>query len=86
MPNMPHEVGEAENREPMNILHPKWFGSLEQMLDDMPQNRCLWRDGGLWHIRDEENEVDLYVQDCNEDFSDFIERAYNAENIYHDWQ
>jgi len=67
----------------MNILSKNWFGSLEQMLDDMPQNRCLYRDSGIWEIRDEDNNETLYEQGVNEDFDKFIERAYNADNIYH---
>ncbi len=67
-----------------NILSPDWFGSLDQMLDDMPQNRCLYRDSGLWRISDEANEVVLYEQGANEDFDDFVRRAYQAENIYQD--
>lgn len=70
----------------MNILDKNWFGSLEQMLDDMPQNRCLYRDSGLWNITDEENNVVLYEQRCDEEFFDFIKRAYDAENIYHDFR
>ena len=65
-----------------NILSPDWFGSLDQMLDDMPQNRCLYRDSGLWHIADETNTDVLYRQGVNEDFDDFIRRAYDAENVY----
>jgi hypothetical protein len=65
-----------------NILSPDWFGSLDQMLDDMPQNRCLYRDSGLWQIADETNTHILYRQGVNEDFDDFIRRAYNAENVY----
>jgi len=52
------------------------------MLDDMPQNRCLYRDGGLWRITDETNTHVLYCQGVNEDFDDFILRAYDAENVY----
>ena len=65
-----------------NILSPDLFGSLDQMLDDLPQNRCLYRDSGLWRISDEENNVVLYEQDVNEDFDDFIKRPYDAENVY----
>jgi hypothetical protein len=65
-----------------NILSPDWFGSLDQMLDDMPQNRCLYRDGGRWQITDETNTDVLYQQGVNEDFDDFIRRAYDAENVY----
>ena len=67
-----------------NILSPDWWGSLEQMLDDLPQNQCLYRDSGLWRISDEDNSVVLYEQDANEDFDDFIKRAYEKENVYID--
>lgn len=65
-----------------NILSKDWWGSLDQMLDDMPQNRCLYRDSGLWRISDEDNNMVLYKQGVNEDFDDFIRRAYDAENVY----
>jgi hypothetical protein len=65
-----------------NITSPDWFGSLDQMLDDMPQNRCLYRDSGLWRITDESNEFVYYQQGVDEDFDDFILRAYSVENVY----
>lgn len=65
-----------------NITSSDWFGSLDQMLDDMPQNRCLYRDSGLWKITDENNDTVLYQQGVDEDFDDFIRRAYEAENVY----
>lgn len=65
-----------------NILHPDYFGSTFQHLDDMPQNRILYRDSGKWRIETEDREVVLYSQGVNESFSEFIERAYNSENIY----
>lgn len=64
-----------------SILHPEYWGSTFQQLDDMPQNRNLYRDSGQWRIETEEGKV-LYSQWVNESFSEFIERAYNAENIY----
>ena len=68
----------------MNITDKNWFGSLEQMLDDMPQNRVLYRDSGLWRIYAEDFRTILFQQTANEDFDQFIRRAYEAENIYHD--
>ena len=65
-----------------NILSPDWFGSLDQMLDDMPQNRCLYRDSGIWHIYDEGMTKCLFTQLVNEDFDDFIRRVYEVENVY----
>ena len=72
-------------RDQSSILHPRYFGSVFQMLDDMPQNRCLYCDSGLWRITDEANEVVHYKQDVNETFLAFITRAYEAGNIYMDW-
>ena len=68
----------------MNCLHPDWCGSLEQMLDDMPENRPLYKDSGSWQIRSDDMEEVLYQQDVNEDFFQFITRAYMAENVYKD--
>ena len=70
----------------MNITDDNWFGSLEQMLDDMPQNRCLYRDSGLWHIYDETMTTELYRQTSDEDFEQFVRRAYDQENVYQDMQ
>ena len=70
----------------MNILSKNWFGSLEQMLDDMPQNRCLYRDSGIWEIRDEDNNTTIYRQEIEEDFDVFIFRCYNLENVYQSWE
>ena len=66
-----------------NINSPDWFGSLDQIIDDMPQYRSLYRDNGLWYIYDETDTAVLYEQGVNEDFDDFIRRSYDAENIYH---
>jgi len=68
----------------MNILHPDWFGSLEQMLDDLPPNRPLVQDSGRWYIGSENLDIMFYQQRNDEDFFAFIKRAYEAENIYHD--
>ena len=73
-------------RDQSSILHKHYFGSVFQMLDDMPQNRGLYRDSGLWVILDGDTDEELYTQDANETFLQFITRAYNAENIYQDWE
>jgi hypothetical protein len=73
-------------RDESSILHNNYWGSVFQMLDDMPQNRSLYRDSGLWSILDGDTDEPLYEQDANETFLEFITRAYNAENIYQDWQ
>jgi hypothetical protein len=70
----------------MNILDENWYGSLEQMLMDLPENRPLYKDSGLWQIRNDDMEEVLYQQDVNEDFSAFIFRAYTAENVWHDFK
>lgn len=68
----------------MNILHPEWYGSLQQMLEDLPENRPLYKDSGLWQIRSDDMEQVLYQQEGNETLLQFIERAFAAENVYKD--
>ena len=66
----------------MNITDANWFGSLEQMLADLPENRPLYKDSGRWSIRSEDLQIVFAVQLADEDFPTFIKRAYDAENIY----
>ena len=60
----------------------KYYGSLEQMLDDLPENRPLYKDSGTWEIRSEDLDTTYFTQGVNESFGDFIRRAYVAENYY----
>lgn len=60
------------------------FGSLAQMLHDMPENRPLYKDSGSWQVRSDDMEQVLYQQDANETFHAFVLRCYTAENVYQD--
>lgn len=67
----------------MSILDKDYWGGMEQMMDDMPKNRVLYCDGGLWTIYAEDFETVLYRMEGSECLKDFITRAYKAENVYH---
>ena len=55
---------------------------LIEMLNNLPENRPLYKDSGLWQIRsDDMNEV-LYEQGVDESFYDFIKRAFDDENSF----
>jgi len=61
----------------------KEFGcDLVTMLENIPQNRPLYKDSGLWQIRSDDMEDVLYQQEVNEVFFDFIKRAYEKENLF----
>jgi hypothetical protein len=66
----------------MSILDKDYWNGMEQMLDDMPQNRVLYCDSGCWTIYAEDFATVLYEQDVNESLKEFITRAYRAENVY----
>lgn len=53
---------------------------LQFMLDNLHENRPLYKDSGLWQVRSDDMEDVLYQQECNEDFYVFIKRVFNAEN------
>lgn len=52
------------------------------MLNNLPENRPLYKDSGLWQIRTDDMEEVLYEQGTNESFFDFIKRAYAKENFF----
>lgn len=57
---------------------------LAYMLDNLPENRPLYKDSGLWQIRnDEMNEV-VYEQGVNESTHDFIKRIYDLNEIWNE--
>ena len=60
----------------------EYYGSLEQMLDDLPENRPLYKDSGTWEIRSEDLDTVHFTQGCDESFGNFIKRAYEVENYY----
>jgi hypothetical protein len=52
---------------------------LEIMINELPQNRPLYKDSGLWQIRSDDMEDVIYDQEVNESFFDFIKRAFDNE-------
>lgn len=53
---------------------------IEFIIDNLPENRCLYKDSGLWRITDEEFKKTLYEQEVNETFIEFINRVFKNEN------
>lgn len=55
---------------------------LTTMLENIPQNRPLYKDSGSWQIRTDDMEDFLFQQGVEESFFDFIKRAYEKENSF----
>lgn len=55
---------------------------LTTMLENLPQNRPLYKDSGLWQIRNDDMEEVLFEQGVNESFYHFIKRAYDKYNSF----
>lgn len=53
---------------------------LQFMLNELYEDRPLYKDSGLWQIRSDDMKEVLYQQQVNEDFHDFIERVFGLEN------
>jgi len=53
---------------------------LIEMLENLPQNRPLYKDSGLWQIRTDDMEGVLHEQGVNESFFDFIRRVFDEGN------
>lgn len=53
---------------------------LQFMLNELYENRPLYKDSGLWQIRSDDMKEVLYQQQAGEDFYDFIERVFSVEN------
>lgn len=55
---------------------------LATMLENLPQNKPLYKDSGLWEIRSDDM-VDIeFQQGTNETLFDFIKRVYQKENSF----
>jgi len=51
-----------------------------EMINELPENRPLYKDSGLWQIRSDDMESVLFQQKVNESFYDFIKRVFEKEN------
>jgi hypothetical protein len=56
------------------------LSSIEK-IEELPENRLLYKDSGTWQIRDDSDEV-LYSQEPYETFEEFIERCWIDDNIW----
>lgn len=62
-------------------FNPPVIGSfLADLLDELPENRPLYKDSGLWQQRSDDMEDVYYQQRVNEKTEDFIKRLYEARN------
>lgn len=50
--------------------------NFQDMINDLPENRPLYRDSGLWQVRSDDMEEVLYQQESDETFLQFINRVY----------
>lgn len=57
------------------------YKELEFMLSDLPENRPLYKDSGLWQIRSDDMEDILYWQGVNESFFEFIKRVHDKDSV-----
>ena len=55
---------------------------LTDMIDNIPENRPLYKDSGLWQVRSEDMEDVIFQQGVNESFYEFIKRVFDAGNSY----
>lgn len=55
---------------------------LTEMLENIPPNRPLYKDSGIWQIRTEDMSGVIFQQGVNESFFDFIKRAFEKENSF----
>ena len=51
-----------------------------EKINELPSNRPLYKDSGLWQIRSDDMDDVLFQQGLNETFMQFIKRAHEQEN------
>jgi len=60
------------------------LNELTDMIDNIPENRPLYKDSGLWQVRSDDMEEVLFQQKVNESFYEFIKRVFDVYNSYMD--
>jgi len=60
------------------------LNELTDMIDNIPENRPLYKDSGRWQVRSDDMEEVLFQQKVNESFYEFIKRVFDADNSYMD--
>lgn len=53
---------------------------LADLMDELPENRILYKDSGLWQQRSDDMEDVYYQQTCSEKTEDFIKRLHESRN------
>lgn len=48
---------------------------LAEMLNNLPENRPLYKDSGLWQIRSDDMKTVIFEQNVNDSFEQFISRV-----------
>lgn len=51
---------------------------LIEKINELEENKPLYKDSGLWQIRSDDMEDVLFQQGCNESFQEFIKRVHKA--------
>ena len=57
------------------------LGEINFIMENLPSNRPLYNDSGLWSISDDYGN-ELYTQETNETFTQFVRRAFCDENVF----
>lgn len=60
------------------------LNELTDMINNIPENRPLYKDSGLWQVRSDDMEEIYFQQKVNESFYEFIKRVFDADNSYKD--
>ena len=55
---------------------------LVTMLENIPENRPLYKDSGRWQVRTDDMVDVIFDQGVDESFYDFIKRVYDKENSF----
>jgi hypothetical protein len=54
--------------------------TLEYLINELPENKPLLKDSGIWEIRSEDMKSIYYIQETTESFIDFVNRVVEMEN------
>lgn len=52
---------------------------LELMINELDENKPLYKDSGSWQIRSDDMDDVLFEQHTNESFHQFIKRVYDTQ-------
>lgn len=66
------------------VKNESFFSNLDLhiALDNIPENRPLYKDSGLWQVRSDDMEEVLFQQTCDESFTQFIRRVCKHSHTF----